>query len=1403
MATRQRISTQDPLVAQLRNTQSIEQLVHYLHDELDWPVDLENLDDVFFDYEPSELNLKAEHTIAIRSIRQLRPLSSDQPWGIFFVEFDRAKLPIAVLRRVLQGLAIKRRERDGGRQRWHAQDLLFVSTWGEPGHKEIAFAHFAIDQQATDAPPVLRVLGWDESDTNLQMANIVATLRQNLSWPTAGELKDAWRQRWSGAFQLRHGQTISDAKTLAAAMALFAKRIRVRVLDVLLVENAEGRMHKLWEAFRTSLIADLKPEDFADMFAQTVTYGLFAQRIVRESGAITADGVVESLGGTNPFLRELLTMFLEAGGHAKRRTQRVDFDELGINDAMEMMLVVNTEAIRLDFNKTKPNEDPVIHLYEDFLTIYDKAKKIERGVFYTPKPVVQFIVRSVHEVLQKDFDLVDGLASTDTWGDVMARRPGLTLPQHTTRTTPFVQVLDPATGTATFLVEAISLIYEHLKSKWRAAGQSKAQIEKLWQDYVGTNLLPRLFGYELQMAPYAIAHMKVALTLANTGYSFPAEPPRINIYLTNALEPSREVQASIESLVPALAHEARAANRVKEEVAVTVVIGNPPYQGKSSNKGPWITNLMRSRLPDGADHYFRFNSADLGERNPKWVNNDYVKFFRLAQWRLAETGIGVLGYITSNSYLESPTFRGVRQSILFTWPQLRIVDLHGNANKGEIGGSGGDENVFEIKEGVAVVIGSTYLGIKPLLQHADLSGPRQMKYDTLLAVGLQLLKPFTPIGEKLQLARINGSGLGDYELGWPLPTIFPMNSAGIITARDALTIQFTEKQVWNTVRDFAKSEADNARTVYELGEDARDWQIELAQKDLVASGPNRRHLQPVLYRPFDIRQTYYTGKTRGFLCMPRPEVMQHMLAGNNLGLISCRQMSQAEEEWALAGVSRLPIEGCAISNKTKEINYLFPLWRDQDETKEANLSPSFLVALQSALNLTTANRLHEGRTALLNAEKIFHYLYAVLHSPAYRQRYAAFLRTDFPRIPIPGSLAVFNALAALGEQLVQWHLLEHPDAIKIEAVRAYKQGAVAFFGTDFELKKVAEKSRELADVLGGVGKVYINATSGFEHVHQSIWQHTIGGYQVLHKWLDDRRKAKRSLSPDDITHWLRIYASLEATQKLMLQVDEAIEANGGWPGAFSQNHPPPDAATLAAEQMVQKEQLKAQKKAANATKKRAGDARNTRAIGLFDSDDDLDELAEAAGAPPRPKARATPAKAAGGKASTGSTRTGAGKQTAAVKATTIEFTDWQAMCAIRSVLACEGPLTRPDLIHHTARELGFARTSPRMATELDAAIRRATKRGIASNERGTLSLVARKIEDYDRAFLKQHLLGCMSSTWCDKAEVPLRFARSLGFARTGSKIEELVWNLMRALQRGEQVQAERRGASARYRKAPR
>ncbi|TSA06667.1 MAG: hypothetical protein D4R79_18945 [Comamonadaceae bacterium] len=425
----------------------------------------------------------------------------------------------------------------------------------------------------------------------------------------------------------------------------------------------------------------------------------------------------------------------------------------------------------------------------------------------------------------------------------------------------------------------------------------------------------------------------------------------------------------------------------------------------------------------------------------------------------------------------------------------------------------------------------------------------------------------------------------------------------------------------------------------------------------------------------------------------------------------------------------------------------------------------------------------EDPTAPLHAEKIFHYLFAVLHSPAYRQRYSAFLRTDFPRIPIPGSRKVFDALAKLGAELVAWHLLEHQDAINIVAGCARSTGATAWFGTDFSLVKVAEKSRELAEVQGTVdkvGKVYINATSGFTNVHQSIWQHTIGGYQVLHKWLDDRRKAGRSLSQDDITHWLRVYAALQATQKLMLQVDTAIEAHGGWPGAFSQNHPPPDAATLAAEQMVQKEQLKAQKKATIAIKKRAAHASPTGASSLFD---DLEDMAGAAGGPDRPKSRATPAKAAGGKASGSAVQVNG-------------LNDGQLMCTIRRVLASaasagSGGLSRDDLIRSTARELGHAHTGPALKVELDTASRRAVRRGIAGNSGGVLTVLVKDIDRDDRDHLKAQLLAAMRAAGgsCAKADAPTLLARALGFARTGAGIAAVVESLLRSLVRTKQVES--------------
>jgi hypothetical protein len=1368
MATRPN-TVLDPLADKLRQVHNIPALVQYLHDELDWPVNVEDWEDNLFDWEPDELNLKAEHEVKIKSIKQLRPLVSGQPWGIFFVEFNKGRLPITALRRVLNGLVPKGRATGGGHQTWAAHDLLFVSSFGESNAREIALAHFT-DESAQGDLPTLRVLGWDDDDTPMQLGYVAQTLHDKLRWPanirTADDLAK-WRAQWSSAFSLGYGQVINDSKTLALAMAELAKRIRRRVNTVLALESDSGHLRQMYKAFKDNLIADLSDDAFADMFAQTITYGLFTARASRSSGALVSDNLADMVPSTNPFLKELLSSFLSAAGRARSSAKRVDFDELGINEVVTTLREVPMDAVLRSFNATKPGDDPVIHFYEDFLKAYDKAMRAKRGVFYTPSPVVQFIVRSVDEILKTEFGIEDGLASTTTWGEMMARKPELKLPKFCTAATPFVQVLDPATGTGTFIVEVITQIHAHMLAKWRTQGNvTKAQWQPMWVEYVKHHLLPRLYAFELMMAPYAIAHMKIGLKLAETGYTFPEDGPRVNVFLTNALEPAHPVQAHLESMAPMLAHEANAANLTKEQCCFTVIVGNPPYAGHSANNNlPGIVTAV---------HEYKRGYPELQKPGQgKWLQNDYVKFMRFSELRILNVGVGILGFITDHSYLDNPTFKGMRRHLRQSFPYLRIVDLHGNSKKHEKAANGSkDESVFGIIQGTAIGLyahGTTTVNEKSL----DILGTETFKADAMLRISLQTetLTTLVP-NEPLWLFKPQAqAGRNDYEIGWGLPVIFSPNgdpAPGIVTTHDEFAISWDAKSAKAKVDALlaTRNEAE-ARQLFQLCTQDQ-WNYSEA-KEALSDGAWKKKIVPVLYRPFDIRTTVYD---KHVAVHRRDRVSLQVIDGRNLSLVSCRQQSQYETEWNLVGVARGLIESCTISNKTKEINYLFPIWLSVSGSCKANLSASFIAALQSALKQTPADYRPEDFNAPLHAEKIFHYIYALLHSPAYRQRYAAFLRTDFPRIPIPGSRKVIDALALVGAELVAWHLLEHPDAAAIDAIRTPSAGAVAWFGRDFTLNKVAEKARVLAEATltdDKVGKVFINATSGFANVNQSIWQHTIGGYQVLHKWLDDRRKAGRSLSQDDITHWLRVYASLEATQTLMLQVDVAIEANGGWPGAFSQNHPPPDAATLAAEQIAQKEQLKAQKKATSAAKKRAVQASPTGATSLFD---DLEDMARAAGGPDRPKSRATPAKAAGGKASGGAVQVNG-------------LNDGQLMCAIRRVLVSAGidGLSRADLIRSIARELGHARTSPALKVELDSAIRRAVRRGIAENSGGVLTLLVKDIDGYDREHLKAQLLMAIRAVGgnCPKEDAPKLLARALGFARTGPGITSLVEVILRSL----------------------
>ena len=663
--------------AALASITRLDQLIAYLRDEMGWPISqdsFENADDLFFDFTPEELGVDPRTAAKIESIKRLRPLSPRQPWGIFFVEFEPKRLPVVALRRILSQVALKKRASANKAEQaaWAVDDLLFISNFGKGEQRQISFAHFSQDRP--DELATLRVLGWDNLDTPLHLDDLAKELTEELAWPDDESDVAAWRLRWAGAFKVRHGEVVETSKELAIRLSEVAVAIRDRIKSTLAIETERGPLTTLMKAFREALVHDLNADRFADMYAQTITYGLLSARIADPQKRTAEDFVAHMR--TNPFLRELMETFLQAGGrHGKAGGQGIDFDELGVSEVVELLDRSKMEAVVRDFGDRNRQDDPVIYFYELFLSAYDKDLKVQRGVFYTPQPVVSYIVRSVHELLQTEFGLADGLADTSTWGEVVDRHAGVRLPlltddpdeAHTiSLDEPFVQLLDPATGTGTFLIEVIDVIHRTMTAKWRQQGFSDAERHAAWNTYVPKDLLPRLHAYELMMAPYAIAHMRVGLKLVETGYRF-ATDERARIYLTNALEPGGR-QLSLSGF-DALSHEAFAVNEIKRHKRFTIVVGNPPYAGESLNpsegkdgRPTYIGGLIRD--------YFSVNGQKLDERNSKWLHDDYAKFIRIAEHLIEQAGAGVLGYITNHSFIFNATFRGMRRHLMSTFARL-------------------------------------------------------------------------------------------------------------------------------------------------------------------------------------------------------------------------------------------------------------------------------------------------------------------------------------------------------------------------------------------------------------------------------------------------------------------------------------------------------------------------------------------------------------------------------------------------------------------------------------------------------------------------------------------------------------------------------------------------------------
>lgn len=1108
-------------------------LVKFLHEELDWPVGQDSFseEDIAFDFSPEEIGIQDKFATKVRTIKQIRPLEYQQPWGVFWIDFEPKHLPIGALRKILNAFVHKKRSKRSDQKTWATDDLLFIAGTGEDGHRGTTFAHF---HKSDDGIEELKEFSWAEGETHFYY---ILDYLESLKWPGKDIAPDQWRAQWRSAFKGSTRRSIKTAEQLAFYMAELACDMRRRVNDAFEVESEKGPLHEMYNMFKKILIHDLEKDAFADMYAQTVTYGLFSARCMDTDGHFELHEVVDRIPETNPFLKGLFQACFKT---VKKSKDSLDLDELGVMRLVELLDDLNQkdgsdrmQDILREFGRQTRGEDPVIHFYEGFLNAYESEQRKRRGVYYTPDPVVSYIVRSVDEILRKEFKLELGLADTSTWDEMVAKGT-IKRPEGMHQSSkewkelsgkPFVQILDPATGTGTFLKHTILLIYRSLAEKWKKEGCSHEKIDQLWNDYVPKHLLSRIYGFELMMAPYAVCHMKLGLVLKETGYKF-KDNHRLQVFLTNALEPPN-AEAGLPLFDAYLADEVRNANAAKSFKRFSVVIGNPPYAGVSSNHGEWITRLI---------DIYRFVDGQPLEEKKVWLKNDYVKFLRLSQNIVDSAGQGIVGIITDHSYLDSPTFRGLRNSMLRSFSNIHIVNLHGNSKRRECTPAGGaDENVFDITQGVAIGFyvrgGCSDSGV----DYFDVWGERSQKYDQLVHSSVSTMKctVIVPKPAFYSFVPVSESAAKEYSLGWLISDIFSLGSNGVQTSRDSLVLAASRKDLTDRFNWIRSNQVTDAEICKVCGvEDKSFWSLAKSRKVLKGDQEWASRIIEYTYRPLDNCWLYASPN---FVHRLRREVMQHMEHAN-LALCVGRAGLVVGGEWNLVFATKTICDH-NLFYRGSSLNLPLYQYHGQDDLvakqgRSHNIGYQFSMELARVLkkNFNCDSNLPDGITP----ENVFHYAYGILHSPCYRGRFSEFLKVDFPRLPLPSSCEFFFDVVKLGEVLVGLHLMESTMLNKELAIWSGKS-------LPCEVEKVSYVDKT----------VWINKEEsvGFVGVPEDVFSFHIGGYQVCEKWLKDRKG--RKLSKDDIEHYQKIVVALSETIRLMAEIDKVIDAHGGWPAAFT------------------------------------------------------------------------------------------------------------------------------------------------------------------------------------------------------------------------------------------------------------
>jgi len=867
---------------------------------------------------------------------------------------------------------------------------------------------------------------------------------------------------------------VYNAKNLAVELAKRTRFLRDEVIAEELREEeskGEGNILGFFEAFKDYLIKGLTKEDFADLYSQTITYGLFAARTRTDKEfhrKLAYDNIPHTIG----ILRDVFE-FISLGEIPESMEWIVD-------DISEVLAVTDVKNILHNYFHEGKGKDPIIHFYETFLAEYDPKTREERGVYYTPEPVVSFIVRSLNQILKEHFKKPDGFASEG------------------------VTVLDPAAGTLTFIAEATKLAIEEFTTKYGKGGE---------EGFIRDHILKNFYAFELMMAPYAVGHLKMSFLLEELGYKL-KEDDRFKLYLTNTLEMDELPETRLPGMV-SLSKESHLAGKVKREEPILVILGNPPYSVSSMNMG---ISFIQELIED-----YKKGCGLEKERRIAPIQDDYIKFIRWAEWKVEKSEKGVIGFITNNSYLDGLIHRSMRKQLLEKFDVIYILNLHGNLRIGEkCPDDSKDENVFDIRPGVSIVLlikNSKKNFTKTKLYYKDLWGVRDTKYKYLNKNDIKTSKwvELYPQPDLYLFRDVQFSKKSLYEKFIHIKNIFRESKLGFMTGNDKIVIDFDKNNLKRRMSMILSNDLplEIIRKTYGLKE-KENWGL----KEMRRSKFSTDKITLCNYRLFDTRYVYYDNNV---LERSLFSINKHLLKENVAILIGRAGQAVKSDFWNLL----------FVTNKITDLNLfyrggttIFPLYLYCEPEKGLFKDSGEETSKESNISLSLLKRISDSYKKSVNAQDIFYYIYGILYSNIYRLNYNEFLKRDFPRVPFTKDFKLFIEIGKLGKILIDLHLLESD---KLESPVARFQGK-----GDNRIDKTKKTGRNYKTK---EKRVYINKDKQyFEGIEHEVWEYHIGGYQVLDLWLKYRQD--RKLSTNDIKHFCKMVTTISKTIKVQKEIDK-------------------------------------------------------------------------------------------------------------------------------------------------------------------------------------------------------------------------------------------------------------------------